>query len=102
MSTCPGNLIPDEYERRRNFLEQLKTLTKAECIEIVRILQKHEVTFSENANGIFFNIGMLDQHVFDALLQFLNFTQSNRVDLAERELFMSSLANEMKLTPDKA
>jgi hypothetical protein len=94
--------MPDEYERRRNFLEQLKTLTKAECIEIVRILQKHEVTFSENANGIFFNIGMLDQHVFDALLQFLKFTQSNRVDLAARELFMSSLANEMKLTPDKA
>lgn len=99
MSSNPGTLSPDEYERRRIFLDSLKSLTKAECIEIVRILQKHDVAFSENSNGIFFNIGMLDQTVFDALLQFLNFTQSNRRDLAARELFMSSLATEMKLTP---
>jgi hypothetical protein len=100
MSANPGPLSPEEYEKRREFLDALKGLTKAECIEIVRILQKHDVTYSENTNGIFFNVGMLDQPVFESLVQFLHFTQSNRRDLAARELFMSSLATEMKrVTP---
>ena len=101
MSANPGILSSDEYERRREFLEGLKGLTKAEYIEIVRILQKYNVPFSENANGIFFNVCLLEQAVFDALVQFLQFTQSNRRDLAERELYMSSLATEMKLIAEK-
>ena len=102
MSTNPGILNPDEYERRRLFLEGLKSLTKAECIEVVRLLQKHNVSYSENANGIFFNVSLLTQEVFDVCVQFLQFTQSNRRDLAERELYMSSLATEMKLLSEKA
>lgn len=95
MSSNPGLLAPDEYERRKSFLEALKGLTKAEHVEIVRILQRYEVIFSENANGIFFNVGNLEQDVFDILYQFLNFTQSNRRDLAEREALMKTLALEM-------
>ena len=102
MSTNPGILNPDEYERRRLFLEGLKSLTKAECIEVVRLLQKHNVSYSENANGIFFNVSLLTQEVFDVCVQFLQFTQSNRRDLAERELYMSSLATEMKLLSEKS
>lgn len=101
MSNPGSTLHPDEYDRRRSFLDGLKGLTKAEYIEIVRILQKHEVTYSENANGIFFNIGMLDQVVFDALVKFLEFTQSNRRDLEERELIMNNLASEIKCGDDK-
>jgi hypothetical protein len=100
MST-PGLLNTEEYERRREFLESLKGLTKAEYIEIVRILQKHDVSYSENANGIFFNVCLLEQTVFDALKQFMKFTQFNRRDLAEREMYMSSLATEMKLISEK-
>jgi hypothetical protein len=94
--SAPGLLAPDEYERRRAFLDSLKGLTKAEHIEIARILVKHNVAFSENSNGIFFNVGLLDQPTFDALLQFLDFTQFNRRDLAVREQIMNSLAIEMK------
>lgn len=87
----PGLLPPAEYERRKLFLEGLKTLTKAEHIEIVRILQKHEANFSENQNGVFFNVGLLSQEIFDALELFLSFTHSNRKNLAERESLISSL-----------
>ncbi len=97
----PGILEPAEYERRRVFLEQLKGLTKPEYIEIVRILQKHDVAFSENANGIFFNVGVLHKDVFDALVKFLEFTQSNRRDLAAREMEMSALAKEMGILAQK-
>jgi hypothetical protein len=97
MTTVPG-LTPGEYERRRVFLDGLKGLTKAEYVEIVRILQQHKVEFSENANGVFFNVTTLEQSVFDALELFIRFTQSNRKDLANRESFMSTL---VQCSPDK-
>ena len=96
-SNAPGLLLPEEYERRRLFLESLKILTKAEYVEIARILVKYKVAFSENSNGIFFNVGLLDQEVFDALIKFMEFTQFNRRDLAIREQMMSSLKTEMNL-----
>ena len=92
MSSAPG-LSAAEYERRRNFLEGIKLLTKAEHIEIVRILQKHKAVYSENSNGVFFNVTTLCQATFDALELFLKFTQSNRKDLADREIFLSTLVH---------
>jgi len=92
-----GHLTVQEYERRREFLETMKALSKAELVEIVRILQKYEVVYSENTNGIFFNVGMLEQDVFEALVKFLEFTQSNKRVLAAREEYMTALASEMGL-----
>jgi hypothetical protein len=87
----PGTLSPEEYERRRAFLESLKGLTKTEYIEIIRILQKHTAEFSENLNGVFFNCCNLSQPVFDDLELFIKFTQTNRKNLADREMYLSSL-----------
>jgi len=93
----PGLLPSEEYERRKLFLDGLNTLTRAEHIEIVRILQKHEISFSENQNGVFFNVGILPQTVFDALELFMNFTNSNRKNLIDRENLISSLTCSTKL-----
>ena len=90
-SATPGLLSSAEYERRKVFLDGLKGLTKSEYIEIVRILQRHEAPYSENDNGIFFNVASVPQPVFDALELFMNFTHMNRKHLAERELYMSTL-----------
>ena len=87
-----GTLSAAEYERRKIFLDGLKGLTKSEYIEIVRIMQRQEAPFSENANGVFFNICTLTQNVFNDLELFMQFTQSNRKNLVERELYMSTLS----------
>jgi len=89
--SLPGKLTSSEYERRRVFHESLKGLTKAEYVEIVRLLNKYEETYSENLNGVFFNVCTISQVTFDALELFLKFTQSNRRDLADREVFLSTL-----------
>ncbi len=93
MSATPGEpkLPTEEYERRRVFLESLKGLTKSEYMEIVRLLQKHQVTYSENHNGIFLNLTSLAQDVFDDLEQFLHFTQKNRQNLSDRDSLLSTL-----------
>ncbi len=91
--SAPGEakLSSEEYERRRIFLESLKGLTKAEYVEIVRILQKHQAPFSENHNGIFLNLSTMDQVVFEELEKFLIFTQTNRQKLSDRDCLMSTL-----------
>lgn len=90
-----STLSPEEYERRKVFLENLKGLTKTEYIEIVRILKKHSAEYSENLNGVFFNCCHLSQIVFDDLDLFLKFTQTNRQNLADRELYLSSLTQQV-------
>ena len=89
-SDSPG-LSAQEYARRKDFLDSLKGLSKAEYIEIIKILKKHEVHTSENQNGIFFNVASLTQTVFDDLEHFLRFTQMNRKSLADRDYLLSTL-----------
>jgi hypothetical protein len=98
MST-PGKLSPEEYERRRILHDSLKGLTKAEYVEILRLLNKHEEPYSENLNGVFFNVCNVSQVTFDSLELFLRFTQSNRRDLADRERFLSTLVVSQDLAP---
>ena len=93
MSAIPGEtrLSTEEYARRKLFLDSLKGLTKAEYVEIIRLLQKHEVVYSENHNGIFLNLTALTQEVFDDLERFLMFTQQNRQNLSDRDTLLSTL-----------
>ncbi len=97
---APG-LATHEYGRRKDFLESLKGLSKAEYIEIVKILKKHDVHTSENQNGIFFNVATLSQSVFDNLEHFLRFTQMNRKNLADRDFLLSTLRAAPPITEEE-
>jgi len=80
-----------EYERRKLFLEALKKLHTSEYIDIVRILKQEKVEYSENTNGIFFDVAKLSQETFNALELFMNFVNMNRTSLAERERQINEL-----------
>ena len=62
-----GLLTTEEYNRRKQFLEEILSLTNAELIEIVRILRAHKFVYSENTNGVFFNIAAVSQSLFEEL-----------------------------------
>jgi hypothetical protein len=80
-----------EYERRRIFLDSLKKLHTSEFIDIVKILKQEKVDYSENSNGIFFDVAKLDQDTFNVLEKYMNFVHTNRKELAERESLMNHL-----------
>lgn len=84
---------PKEYERRRVFLDSLKKLHTSEYVDIVRILKQEEVVYSENTNGIFFDVAQLAQKTFDALEKYMNFVHKNREELSIREQLMNELDN---------
>ena len=75
---------PVEYERRKIFCEEMKTMGRSEHIEFARILRKHDIQTSENRSGIFFDMAKLPQEVFDALVVFRSFVQQNNQELDKR------------------
>ena len=95
-SVASGKIPQDEYERRKDWLSAIANLSRSEYIEIVRMLKKHGEEYSENNNGIFFNVASVKQETFDALQLFLEFTIQNKKELADREQYLSTL-----ITPPK-
>lgn len=80
-----------EYERRRGFLDAFKKLHNSEYIDIVKILRQESVEFSENSNGIFFDVTTLSQSTFNVLEKYIDFVHNNRKELAEREKLMNTM-----------
>ena len=75
----------EDYELRKHFLENLKILNKSEKEELFRILTVTKSTFTENSNGIFFDVSKLSKDAFEQMLQFLEFCKKNREEFLNRE-----------------
>ena len=74
----------DDYERRKELSKDIATLSRSELEELYRILRREGGEFSENSNGIFFDVANLPAHVFEALFKFINFCKTNAKSLEER------------------
>jgi len=84
--------MADDYEQRKEFSKEINTLSRAELEEIYRILKREGGAYSENSNGIFFDIASLPANIFDALWKFLKFCKSNAQDLEERSKLIGTMA----------
>jgi hypothetical protein len=91
MSSVPA-ISATEYERRRQFCDALKSMSKPEFIEIARILRRHGVAMSENRSGLFFDMSKISDEVFADLLQFREFVNQNSTELQKRDGILDSLA----------
>ena len=82
----------DDYEQRKEFCKELTSLSRPELEEVYRILRREGGEFSENSNGIFFDVASLPAHIFDALWKFLQFCKSNAKDLEERSKLIVNMS----------
>ena len=85
MSATAATLEGAEYDDRKRFLDDLRGLVKAELEEIYRILKKSKADFSENSNGVFFDLCKLPAEVFIEMKIFMEFCHKTRDDFAIRE-----------------
>ena len=85
MSATAAILTSTEYDERKKFLDDIKLLSKAEMEELYRILKKSKAEFSENSNGVFFDVSKLPAEIFTALQQFMIFCKKNRDEFNTRE-----------------
>jgi hypothetical protein len=86
--------MADDYDQRKEFCKDINSLSRAELEELYRILRREGGTFSENSNGIFFDVASLPAPVFGALWKFLQFCKSNAKDLDERNKLIGTMANQ--------
>jgi hypothetical protein len=85
------NRMEDDYEQRKEFCKEMNNLSRSELEELYRILRREGGVFSENSNGIFFDVAALPAPVFEALWKFLQFCKSNAKDLEERTKIMGNM-----------
>lgn len=84
------SLAVQDYEDRKRVLGEVKKLVKSEQEQIFLILKRYKVDYSENSNGVFFDLSRVPQEPFEEIQKFLTFCQANRKEFEERDREMES------------
>jgi hypothetical protein len=85
MSASAASLTQEEYDQRKLFSDEIKGLTKNEMEEIYKILKTKKAEYSENSNGVFFDVSKLPADLFLELQNFMLFCKKNREDFSVYE-----------------
>jgi hypothetical protein len=80
-----ATLSDAEYESRKRFLSDLKGLSKTESAKMFEILKKHKTEFSENSNGVFFDLIKLSTEAFKELQEYMEFCRTVQTEQKVRE-----------------
>lgn len=69
-----------DYEQRKQVLDDIKNqgLTKEEYEELFRIIKRNNIEYSENSNGIFFDLNAVPDIVIEKIMTFLQFCKEQR------------------------
>ena len=91
------------YEDRKNLFENLKTLVKPEQEEIFRIIRRTKENFTENSNGIFFDLANISDEAFTQIKEYIGFCIKNRQEHEARlkELETIRIQNENYVDEDE-
>jgi hypothetical protein len=82
------------YEERKFFFENIKNLVKNEYEELYRILKRGEEEYTENSNGIFFNVLSISEDTFLKMNEYMTFCLKNRKEHEERLKELNELIKE--------
>lgn len=72
------SLSNKEYDLRKEMLADLKALSKTESIKLFEIVKRNKVEYSENSNGIFFDLVKVPNEVFEELRVHIEFCKKIR------------------------
>jgi hypothetical protein len=79
------------YEKRKQLFENLKMLVASEYEEFFRILKRYNEQYTENSNGIFFDVMNLKGETFAEMEKFMEFCMKVRSDESLRLKEMNDL-----------
>ena len=89
--------------RKKQLRDKINKLSQTEHEEIFKILKQKQIGFTQNKNGVFFDISLLDESAAIEVEQFVDFCISNKVELDEydkqiNECKMSNCFDRMKVS----
>lgn len=80
-------------KQKRHIFERINSLSSTEHEEILKIVRRHHISFSQNKNGVFFNLTMLPHEVIGEIDRFVSYCVSNKKELDEYD----KIINECKM-----
>jgi hypothetical protein len=84
-----------EIDKRGFFMDNLCKLVISEYEELFRILKSNGGEWSENCNGIFFDVNRLSEEIFEKIYSFLEYCLKQRHDEVERIELMNELKKDI-------
>ena len=72
------------YEDRKKVYDDIKYLQRPEQEELVRILRKTKESYTENSNGIFFDLSVVSEETFLYIKEYLHFCLRTRQEHEQR------------------
>ena len=66
------------YDERKKIFDTIPALVQPEQEEIFRIIRKLKVSYSENSNGIFFDLSSLPDDAFQQIKEYIQFCLTTR------------------------
>ena len=74
--------------------DNIENLEKHQHLHIVKIIQKNNIDFTENRNGIFLNMKDLNQETINEILQYLRYIAIQQKQLDTDENIKKTYAND--------
>lgn len=71
--------------KRELFLEKASALNQQEKVYLLNVFKKHDIGYSKNTNGYFFNLTHLDDETLDKLENYIDLIVSNRKKIEEND-----------------
>jgi dsDNA-specific endonuclease/ATPase MutS2 len=92
------------YEERKHIFEQIKVLVQSEQEEIFRIIRKTKENYTENSNGIFFDLSIVSDDTFNQIKEYIAFCLKTRQEDADRlkDLEIIRIQNENYINEDES
>lgn len=94
MDDSPTTLSPKEYEERKQSLEEIKNLTKEQYEGLYVVIRQTNISYTENSNGIFFDLTTLTKQQFQKVQQFLKLCSTQNLNEQERSKELQTLRDE--------
>jgi len=80
-------------KKRKVLFDKINSLSSMEHEEILKIVKNHGISYSQNKNGIFFNLSSLPDEVVHDIDSFVIYCISNKKELDEYDKIINECKN---------
>jgi hypothetical protein len=84
------------YDQRKQMFESMKVLVKPEQEEVFRILRKMKEQYTENSNGIFFDLTLLSDSTIQQIQEYIDFCLKTRQEIDVRLKEMETIRSQQE------
>lgn len=86
-------------KQRKVLFDKINTLSSTEHEEIFKIVRNHGISFSQNKNGVFFNLSNVSEDIIEEMENFISYCMNNKQELDEYDKIINEckMSNHLKM-----